>query len=85
MVEKTFTFATTPLPKLSIESEYSLETGSWFDYFEKIAFLSVDHSINYEPGIVLTQNYSTHYKYLTNLTTSLVDLSIELFQLVFLI
>lgn len=82
-LRKTFTFATTPLPKLSIESEYSLETGSWFDYFEKIAFLSVDHSINYEPGIVLTQNYSTHYKYLTNLTTSLVDLSIELFQLVF--
>lgn len=82
-LRKTFTFTTTPLPKPSIESEYSPEASSWFDYFEKIAFLSVDHSINYEPGIVLTQNYSTHYKYLTNLTTSLVDLSIELFQLVF--
>ncbi|RCK66233.1 AP-1 accessory protein LAA1 [Candida viswanathii] len=82
-LRNTFVTERTPLPKSSIEQEYQPEVGSWFDYFEKIAFLSTDNSINYEPGILLTQNYSAHTKFLTNLTTSLVDLSIELFQLVF--
>lgn len=79
------TFATerSSMPKTSLEQEYQPEMGSWFDYFERIAFLSTDNSINYEPGILLTQNYSSCQRFLTNLVTSLVDLSIELFQLVF--
>ncbi|EMG48967.1 hypothetical protein G210_0370 [Candida maltosa Xu316] len=82
-LRNTFSNEFTALPKQSIEQDREPEVGSWFDYFEKIAFQSVDHSLNYEPAILLTQNYSSYNEFSTDLTTSLVDLSIELFQLVF--
>lgn len=55
----------------------------WIDYFEHLLFGS-DHSINYDPIVYLLSNDNKQSSdYATPLITSLVDLSIELFQLVF--
>ncbi|KAK6456322.1 uncharacterized protein RJT20DRAFT_128177 [Scheffersomyces xylosifermentans] len=78
-----FTKTSIPLPKVSIETETKTSFNLWIDYFEKLIFTSVDHSINYDPSIFLIQDYSSNSKYSTTLLASLVDLSIELFQLVF--
>ncbi|EGW34506.1 uncharacterized protein SPAPADRAFT_134192 [Spathaspora passalidarum NRRL Y-27907] len=82
-IRSTFTNTVTAAPKTSIENEDVETIGAWFDYFEKLSFKSVVNSINYDPTILLTQDYSTHHRYATNLITSLIDISIELFQLVF--
>ncbi|CAI5755702.1 unnamed protein product [Candida verbasci] len=82
-LRKTFTKKVKELPNTSIEGNSEPKLGSWFDNFEDISFASVDNSINYDPNILLTQDYSSQEKYSTNLVISLVDLSIELFQLVF--
>ncbi|RLV91657.1 AP-1 accessory protein LAA1 [Spathaspora sp. JA1] len=61
-----------------VSSKYQpTEGSSWFDEFEKLSF-SIVSSINYDPTVLLTDN-----KYSVQLTTSLVDISIELFILVF--
>lgn len=72
--------------KGTIESqrrESSQVAGPWFDCLEQMIFQGPVHSINYDPTILIGDDYSFLQKYSPNLTTSLVDLSIELFQLVF--
>ncbi|ODV77647.1 uncharacterized protein CANTADRAFT_27360 [Suhomyces tanzawaensis NRRL Y-17324] len=66
-----------------IESHLEDDFHTWIDLFEKLVFKSVGHSINYDPNIYLTQRYSVHEEFSPPIFTSLVDLSIELFQLVF--
>lgn len=58
-------------------------TGEWFKSFEDLVYQNTDNSINYDTSAFVLQEYSQHQQYSTNLTTSLVDLSIELFQIVF--
>lgn len=70
-------------PKSSIEKESEVNYNCWFDILESIVFESVDHNINYDLNVFLIKPYSLFYRESTNLLTSLVDLSIELFQLVF--
>lgn len=75
-----------PLPKYSkeaMESNLTDTTESWLGLFENMVTLPSVHSVNYDPAIFLLHDYSLRHKYSTNLMTSLVDLSIELFQLVF--
>lgn len=55
----------------------------WFDYFEKMIFDPDCHIINNDPVTVICGDYSFNHKTSTSLITSIVDLSIELFQLVF--
>ncbi|KAK6462705.1 hypothetical protein DFJ63DRAFT_286860 [Scheffersomyces coipomensis] len=78
-----FTKSIVHLPKSKIESKLQNEFPIWIDFFEELIFKSVDNSINYDPNIYLTQNYSSYESFSANLVTSIIDLSIELFQLVF--
>lgn len=66
-----------------IESQIDNKFYVWFDYFELLILQSVDHSVIYDPNIYLVQDYSVNEQFSTNIIISLVDLSIELFQLVF--
>lgn len=77
-IPNTITYKTSSIEKL-------LETycDRWFDVFENIILESADHDINYDPTIYLLEPYSIGHTFSTNLLTSLVDESIELFQLVF--
>ncbi|CCE87024.1 Piso0_005558 [Millerozyma farinosa CBS 7064] len=69
----------------SKETENDLENNyySWLDGFEADATHSVDNSIIYDPIIHLTHPYSKYQNYASNIITSLVDVSIELFQVIF--
>ncbi|KAI5951071.1 hypothetical protein KGF54_004145 [Candida jiufengensis] len=58
----------------------SRETSYWFDVFDKIALASTAKSINYDPSILLSQDSSSTNNISPSLMTSLIDLSIELFQ-----
>lgn len=69
--------------KTSIESHLEKTAHNWMEYFESMVGLPVGHSVNFDPAIFLLQEYSFQQQFAPNLTTSLVDLSIELFQLVF--
>lgn len=69
--------------KLSIESSLEPSAHTWMDYFETMVGLAAAHSVNYDPAIFLLQEYSLRADKSANLITSLIDLSIELFQLVF--
>ncbi|SGZ51038.1 CIC11C00000005334 [Sungouiella intermedia] len=69
--------------KLSIESSLEDPAHTWLDYFESMIGLPSSHSVNYDPCIFILQEYSFRHQFSTNLITSLIDLSIELFQLVF--
>lgn len=55
----------------------------WNDVFENGIILPLSHSVNHDPISVLQPAYSTRNEHLVNLITSLVDLSIEVFQGVF--
>lgn len=72
-----------PYHATSIESPLEHIVEPWFGAFERIIAETADHSINYDPTILLLQDYSLAYRYSPNLLASLVDISIELFQLVF--
>lgn len=61
------------------ESRFS----AWFYEFESMALRAVDNSINYDPSILLLERYSIVEDYSPNLLISLIDTSIELFQIVF--
>ncbi|CUM68445.1 uncharacterized protein PRCAT00006169001 [Priceomyces carsonii] len=71
------------IPDGSIELPLENQYQAWFDAFEELIFKSVDNSINYDPNIFLLNRYSVYEMYSANLTTSLVDLSVELFLLIF--
>lgn len=70
-------------PKSMIESHFEEGNYAWFDYFENGILQSVDHNVIYDPNIYLVQDYSVNEQFSSNIITSLIDLSIELFQLVF--
>lgn len=61
------------------------ETSSkcWLEVFENVMNLPLSHNINHDPASFLQHGYSTYNRAPTNLITSLVDLSIEVFQRVF--
>lgn len=69
--------------KMSIENSLEESNHTWIDYFESMIGLPASHSVNYDPAIFVLQEYSFCHQFSTNLVTSLIDLSIELFQLVF--
>lgn len=69
--------------KSSIESSLEESTYTWIDYFESMIDLPSTHSVNYDPAVFILQEYSFRHQFSANLITSLIDLSIELFQLVF--
>lgn len=69
--------------KSMIESSFEDKSYAWFDYFEHLILQSVDHNVIYDPNIYLVQDYSVNEQFSSNIITSLIDLSIELFQLVF--
>lgn len=69
--------------KSSIESSLEESGRTWIDFFELRASQPAEHSVNFDPTVLLLHEYSFQHPYSTNLITSLVDLSIELFQLVF--
>ncbi|KAI5963639.1 uncharacterized protein KGF55_002519 [Candida pseudojiufengensis] len=52
----------------------------WLDVFEKTALDSTETSLNYDPNVLITQDLNSHNNESPTLMTSLVDLSIELFQ-----
>jgi hypothetical protein len=83
LFQDTFTKNTISLLKFSKDGGNPKLFTNWLDYFEQAIYKSVHNSINCDPNIYLVQDYSIHEKYAPNLITSLVDLSIELFQLVF--
>lgn len=67
-----------------IEQNINDKVGNpWFDIFEELIYKNVEHSVLYDISILIQSDYSYLEKYPTNLITSLVDLSIELFQMVF--
>lgn len=70
-------------PKSAIESSFTYEVSNWTDTFERMQYSSSSHSVNFDPAILMLHNYSLRHAYSTTLITSLIDLSIELFQLVF--
>lgn len=78
-----FMLRTDQFSKNSIESSIEKSAHTWIDRFESMVGLVSAHGVNYDPAIFLLQDYSFQHKYSTDLITSLVDLSIELFQLVF--
>lgn len=51
---------------------------NWSDYFERITFSNVTTSSTFDPNIFLIPNLES-----TTLVTSLIDLSIDLFQIIF--
>lgn len=70
--------------KGNIEHNVNETVGSpWFDVLEEMIYKNVEHSVFYDVSILIQSDYSYLEKYSTNLITSLVDLSIELFQMVF--
>lgn len=69
--------------KSSIESSLEISSRTWIDHFELRAALTAEHSVIFDPAVLLLQDYSLQHQHSTNSITSLVDLSIELFQLVF--
>lgn len=58
------------------------DVKTWIDAFESDAKVAATHSFNYDP-LVIAQTYLARHESPTNLITSLIDNSIELFQLVF--
>lgn len=70
-------------PNGSIERSLDGSYDRWFDVFENIIMESVDHDINYDPTVYLLEPYSLNHTFSASLLTTLVDQSIELFQLVF--
>lgn len=69
--------------KGAIESSSNHNANPWFDHLEEMIFQGPVHSVTYDPTVFINDYYSYLEKYAPNLTTSLVDLSIELFQLIF--
>ncbi|OBA21156.1 hypothetical protein METBIDRAFT_42355 [Metschnikowia bicuspidata var. bicuspidata NRRL YB-4993] len=67
-----------------IENLSASDILSWSDAFESMQNLTACHSINFDPATLILNRYSLCHEYSTNVITSLVDLSIELFQLVFI-
>ncbi|KAG7192405.1 uncharacterized protein KQ657_001804 [Scheffersomyces spartinae] len=55
----------------------------WYFVFEKTIFTPAAHSIVFDPAVLLFAEYSKFEKFSPCLVTSLIDYSIELFQLVF--
>lgn len=64
-------------------SEQSISSSGWLDPLERQVFSSSIHSIHHDPLTILLGRYSYKHIYSPSLVTSLVDLSIELFVLVF--
>lgn len=78
-----FGVVSTKYSRGSLESSLEETVNTWLGVFENMVNLPAEHSVNYDPTVFLLHEYSLRHKYSTNLTTSLIDLSIELFQLVF--
>lgn len=80
-------FESQPLFKGIIENngikEQSPTPIAWFDCIEKTIYESSLHSINYDSLVLIGDKYSYFNEFSTDLITSLVDVAIELFQLVF--
>lgn len=55
----------------------------WLDIFENALYLPSSHNVNHDPASFLQHAYSIYHTAPTDLITSLVDLSIEVFQRVF--
>ena len=55
----------------------------WFDVFDETAFKSREDAIVNDPEVYLLGKYSAEHDYAPPLMTSLVDLSIRLFQILF--
>ena len=76
------------IPSIARSEDVTESSGNetsvcWLDIFENGVHLPACHNVNYDPAVFLQQDYSSQNKYPTNLITSLVDLSIEVFQRVF--
>jgi hypothetical protein len=83
LYEDSFAENYSPLLKSSKDKNKEKIFKSWLDHFEKDVNKFVYHSINCDPNVFLVRSYSAKEKFSPNLVTSLVDVSIELFQLVF--
>lgn len=72
-----------PFQPLSEISNPTHPGGLWTDVFERMLHLAPVHDVTSDPLVLLLNGYSARHAYAPNLITSLVDLSIQLFQLVF--
>lgn len=57
--------------------------GAWFDSLEELIYKNNSNSIIFDASLVIQNNYSYLEQYSSNLITSLVDVCIELFQVLF--
>lgn len=80
-------FQTLPVFKGTIENNGIKELipipAAWFDCIEMSIYESAAHSLNNDSLVLVGDKYSYFSEFSTDLLTSIVDVAIELFQLVF--
>lgn len=76
-------FSVAAIENNQISNEPDEPSKCWLEVFENAINLPLSHSINHDPASFLQHGYSIRNSKPANLMTSLVDLSIEVFQRVF--
>ncbi|QBM89731.1 hypothetical protein METSCH_D08130 [Metschnikowia aff. pulcherrima] len=66
-----------------VENRVTPEFSDWTASLERLQNCAVCHSVNFDPAMLISHRYSLQHTSSANLITSLVDLSVELFQLIF--